>query len=61
MSELNTPARSKINWTQVVGIIAVFGTYFGIDMDAETQAAVATFISAGVMVATSVFRTFFTG
>jgi len=58
---INPPAKSKINWAQMLGIGAMILTYFGIDLPPEVQAAAATAIGSAVMVLTWVFRTFFTG
>lgn len=61
MSGLNPAHLSKINWTQAISIIATIVAMFGIDLDAETQAAVVSTIAGATTVLTFVFRTWFTG
>lgn len=58
---VNTPAASKINWTQIAGLIAGFGAYFGLDLDPATLAAALLGIGSIVQVVTIIFRTWLTG
>lgn len=51
---------SKINWTQLVATAAMVGAMFGLNLDAETQAAIVGFIVAGQALLTIIFRTWFT-
>ena len=51
---------SKINWTQAVGFLAMMLAFFGIDMPADTRAAIVTMIGAGTQVATWIIKTWFT-
>lgn len=51
---------SKINWTQLVAMLAMLLTYFGIDLDAQTQEAVLAGIIAITTVLTWVMKTWFT-
>lgn len=51
---------SKINWAQLVAMLAMLFTYFGIDLDAGTQAAVLAGITGISTLITWVMRTFFT-
>lgn len=51
---------SKINWTQVIGVVAMLGAMFGLDLDAQTQAAIVAGIVAVQGVATVIFKTWFT-
>lgn len=57
---MNSPMFSKINWTQVVSVIAMIGAIFGLDLPAETQTAVVAAIVAIQGVLTIIFRTWFT-
>jgi uncharacterized membrane protein len=51
---------SKINWVQVVGIMATIGTTFGIDLPKEDLLNIVVGIQAAVGVVTWVMRTWFT-
>lgn len=51
---------SKINWTQIIGVVAMLGAMFGLDLDAQTQAAIVAGIVAVQGVATVIFKTWFT-
>jgi len=57
---INTPAVSKINWTQVVAAAAMLLTVFGIDLPAETQVTIVTGIALASQFFTMIFRSFFT-
>lgn len=50
MPKAPTPAKpiwqSRTIWTSVVAVLALVGSYFGLDLDAEAQAALATAIGA---------------
>ena len=48
--------QSKTVNTNLISLIAVLGTYFGTDLDAETQAALSTGLLAIVNVASIIFR-----
>lgn len=50
---------SKINWTQAVAILASIGAYFGLDLDAQTQAEILAAIPIVQGLVTWVLRTFF--
>ncbi len=51
---------SKINWTQVVSVVASLLVVFGLDIPPETQAHIATAITALTGLVTIVMKTFFT-
>ncbi len=51
---------SKINWVSLIGVIAMIGSFFGLDLDTATQAALVTAIGTISGVITMVLRTFFT-
>lgn len=51
---------SKINWTQAIAVVAMLGTFFGFDLDAQTQASVLAGIVGAQAAITWVFKTFFT-
>jgi uncharacterized membrane protein len=51
---------SKINWVQVVGVMATAGTAFGIDLPKEDLLNTVVGIQAAVGVVTWVMRTWFT-
>ena len=50
---------SKINWASVISVVAAVLTYFGLNLDAETQAAILTAITSVTAVIIWVLRTFF--
>lgn len=52
--------QSLTNWTQIIGVLAVIGGLFGLNLDAATQAALATSVVTIVGVVTVILRTFFT-
>lgn len=51
---------SKINWTQGVALVAALGTFFGFDLDAQTQASVLAGIVGAQAAITWALKTFFT-
>ena len=51
---------SKINWTQIISVIAMGLTMFGIDLDPDIQQRLAVTISSLAAAATIVWRTWFT-
>ena len=51
---------SKINWTQIISVIAMVGSFVGLDLSPELQGALVTAIGAMAGVATIVWRTWFT-
>lgn len=51
---------SKINITQGLAVVAMVLAYFGVDLDAQTQAAALSAIVAAQAVITWVLRTWFT-
>lgn len=57
---VSSPATSKINWTQIIGAAAIVGSYFGLNLDPPTQAAVAVSLGLATQGITWVLRTFFT-
>jgi hypothetical protein len=60
MYDTKSPMASKINWTQLVGLLAVLGTVFGLDLDPDFQAQlVATLVAAQAFI-TIMWRTWFT-
>lgn len=50
---------SKINFAQVVAVLATVLTFFGLDLPAETQAQILAAIASVTAVITWVLRTFF--
>lgn len=57
---INPAALSKINWTQIVGGVAMLAAVFGFDIPAEQQVAIVAGIAGAVQVVTIILRTFFT-
>jgi len=51
---------SKINWTQIISVIAMVGSFVGLDLSPELQAALVTAIGAVAGVVTIVWRTWMT-
>lgn len=51
---------SKINWTQIVGMLAMLGTVFGIDVPDDVKTQLIAGIAGIQAVVTWVFRTWFT-
>ena len=51
---------SKINWGALIAAGGMILANFGIDLDAETQAAVLSLIIGGSSIWTWIMRTFFT-
>ena len=51
---------SKINWTQIVSVIAMGLTMFGLDLDPDLQQRLAVSISSLAAAATIIWRTWFT-
>ena len=51
---------SKINWTQIVTVIAMGLAMFGVDLDPEFQARLAVTISSLAAAVTIIWRTWFT-
>ncbi len=51
---------SKVNWTQIVSVLAMGLAMFGIDLDVESQARLAVTISALAGALTIIWRTWFT-
>jgi hypothetical protein len=56
---VDNPLLSKINWAQLVGLLAMFSAMFGLNIPTEIQGQVAVAITAIIAVATWVLRTFF--
>ena len=52
--------KSKIEWVQIIGAVAVLASMFGFDLDAKEQAAIVTVIALGSQVVTWVMRRWFT-
>lgn len=57
---VNPAALSKVNWTQVVAVIASILVIFGIDLPVDQQLSIVAAIQAVQAVATIIFRTWFT-
>ena len=60
IAEVETAWTSKINWTQAIATIAMFGTVFGIDLDPKTQVSIVAGIQGVSAVATWIMRTWYT-
>jgi len=58
--ELKSTFLSKINWTQLLAVVAMLLTTFGIDLPADVQASIVAAIVAIQAVVTWVLRTWFT-
>jgi uncharacterized membrane protein HdeD (DUF308 family) len=58
--EVKSAWTSKINWTQAVAGVAMLLAYFGINLDANTQAAILALIVALQSITTWVLKTWFT-
>ena len=56
---MNAILTSKIFWTQVIGLFAMLGALFGLDVPAELQAQIVAGIMAFANVLTIIFRTWF--
>lgn len=56
---MHNPLLSKINWTQLVGLLAMFAAMFGFNIPSDVQAQVAVAITSVIAVVTWVLRTFF--
>jgi hypothetical protein len=51
---------SKINWAQIIGIVATVAGLFGLELTMEQQIAYVATIQAVQAAVTAVLRTFFT-
>ena len=51
---------SKINWTQIVAVLAMGLTMFGIDLDPDIQQRLAVTISSLAAAITIIWRTWYT-
>lgn len=50
---------SKVNWVQIIGMLAQMAAWWGLSVTPETQAAVASFLAAGQALLTIVLKTWF--
>jgi hypothetical protein len=57
---MNSPIASKINWTQIAGLVATALVYFGVKVSPEALVAIVVGIQSLVSVLTIIWRTFFT-
>lgn len=57
--EVKSAWASKVNWTQAIAAGAMILAYFGINLDANTQAAVLALIVALQSITTFVIKTWF--
>lgn len=60
MEETKNFFASKINWAQIVSMVAMLAAFFGFDLPADVQAELVAFITVAVNLATMIFRTWFT-
>lgn len=51
---------SKINWTQIIAVLAMGLTMFGIDLDPDVQERLAVALSSVAAAVTIIWRTWFT-
>jgi len=51
---------SKVNWTQVVAMVATIGVLFGLNLPADEQAKIVATIQGVSGLATIILRTWFT-
>ncbi len=58
--EIKSAWLSKINWTQLVGFLAVMLAAFGVDLDSDTQIAIVAAIAGATQIATWIIKTWFT-
>jgi uncharacterized protein (DUF697 family) len=58
--DVKSPWASKINWTQIIGVVAMAGAMFGFDLDAAQQATIVSGIVAVQAAVTIIFKTWFT-
>ena len=58
--EIQSAWLSKINWTQIVGFVAMVLAMYGVKVPPDLQAATAVALTAVVAVVTIIWRTFFT-
>ncbi|UWQ16165.1 hypothetical protein [Jannaschia sp. M317] len=59
-TRIKSALRSKINWTQAIGIAAQVVAFFGLDVPADIQAEIVVMIGSGQAIATWILRTWFT-
>lgn len=59
--DIKPAAESKINWTQIAGILASVAAIFGLNVDPGTLVTIIVGIQTLVGVVTIIFKTFFTG
>ena len=52
-------AKSKINWTQIIGIVSMFLAYFGFELTPEDQTMVIGGIGVVTAIVTWILRTWF--
>ncbi len=60
MGKEKTAVKSKINWTQIIALVASLGAVFGFDLEPSTQVAIVGVIQSLQAGLTVVFRTWFT-
>jgi len=58
--ELKSTFLSKINWAQLLAVVAMLLTTFGIDLPADVQSSIVAAIVAIQAVVTWILRTFYT-
>jgi lysozyme family protein len=56
--DVKSPIESKINWTQLVAVVASLGVVFGLNISPEMQATIVTGITFAQGALTFLFRTF---
>jgi hypothetical protein len=57
---VKSAVKSKINWTQAVGVLTSVLVLFGLDLDLQTQAELVAGIQGIVAVVTWIQKTFYT-
>jgi hypothetical protein len=57
---MNSPTTSKINWTQIAGVVAAFAMYYGVEIEPEALAAALVGTQSIVALITIIWRTWYT-
>ncbi len=59
LAPVKSAKRSKINWTQIIGIAGMVGSYFGFDLTPEEHSALLLSIGVVTKLVTMIWRTWF--
>jgi Flp pilus assembly pilin Flp len=58
---MNSPAKSKINYAQIAGLISTALVYYGVELSPEQLISAVVGIQSAQSILTVIFRTFYTG